>query len=303
MRSKEHAVNLADAAARYLRHHRVQGSSPHTVEFHEYSLKKFLAYLAETGHPGSIDDLAADDLRGFIEWLRERKMAQATVAARSRSVRAWGAWLADEEYLPRHPFKKVRQPSEGEPTREALTPEDAARLLRVCDRRTVKGAHDYALMLLLFSTGLRLGEALALDTRDIDRHRQLITVRRGKGSKLRQVPMSPPVERGLDKYLRLRGVEHDAMFLNYLGTRLSLRGAQDIFRDRGRVAGVRAHAHLFRHGCAVAYLRNGGRVDTLRNMLGHSRLDMTLHYARMAGNDLVEAHELADPLRSIRGLR
>ena len=296
-------MQVTTALDRYLRHHRAEGSSPATLEWHTHSVGQFARHLADSGHGGHIDDLAADDLRGFIDHLRERGLAQSSVATKVRSVKAFGKWLAAEEYVGRDPFARVSRPRVDDAPRATLTPAEVDNLLATCDRRRVTGARDFAAMLLLFSTGLRAAEVVGLREEDIDLAKGLVLVRRGKGGRFRVVPLGRPVEKALLRYLdhpKRRGDRGGEVFLTDEGTPLTLRGLQVMLKRRGAAAGVRANPHKWRHSAAVQYLRGGGRVEALRAMLGHSTLDMTLHYARIAGVDLAAAHETADPARSLK---
>ena len=297
-------MHVSKGFERYLRHHRAAGSSPPTLEWHTQSLGQFLRYLADHGHTGEVEDLAADDLRGFIDALRAKGLAQSSVSTKMCSVKAWGRWLLAEEYVPRDPFAKVKRIRKEDKAKETLTPGEVDRLLAVCDRKRVTGARDFAAMLLLFSTGLRAAEIMGLAVEDVDFDKGLVLVRRGKGGKFRQVPLSRPVEKALLRYLAHpnRGGEEDSgsLFLTDEGTPLTLGGLQQMFKRRGASAGIHANPHKWRHSAAIQYLRGGGRVEMLKTMLGHSTLDMTLHYARIAGVDLTTAHETCDPARSLK---
>ncbi len=127
---------------------------------------------------------------------------------------------------------------------------------------------------------------------------------RGKGGKFRVVPLGRAVERALYKYLdhpkRRKQGDTGYIFLNQGGEPLALDGLQAALLRHGERAGIHCNAHKFRHTAAIAYLRNGGRVEVLREMLGHTNLTQTLHYARLAGVDLTTAHETADPTRSLK---
>ena len=297
-------MQLTILVDRYLRHHRALGSSPKTLEWHTYSLRQFVQYLIDNGHSGDVAALCADDLREFIDDLRRRGLAQSSIATKARSIKAWGKWLLAEDYTTRDPFLRVKQPRQEDKAKETLTPDDIDRLLAGCDRKRVTGARDFAAMLLLFSTGLRAAELLALNVEDVDFAKGLVLVRRGKGGKFRQVPLSHAVERALLKYLahpdRCGDEERGPIFLTAEGTPLTVSGLQQMCKRRGAAAGIHANPHKWRHSAAIQYLRSGGRVETLKAMLGHSTLDMTLHYARIAGVDLTAAHETCDPAKSLR---
>lgn len=297
-------MHVSKAFERYLRHHRAEGSSPKTLEWHTYSLRQFIAYLAAETHSGEVEDLCADDLRGFIDSLREKGLAQSSVATKVRSVKAWGKWLLAEEFTARDAFARVKQTRLEDKAKETLTTDEVQTLLAGCDRKTVTGARDFAIMLLLFSTGLRAAEVVGLHIEDVDTDKELLLVRRGKGGKFRVAPLSPPVEKAVYKYLQhsqRRGSEtNGALFLSDDGTPLSINGLQQMFKRRGKAVDIQANPHKWRHSAAIQYLRSGGRVEVLRTMLGHTTLDMTLHYARIAGVDLTTAHETCDPVRSLR---
>ncbi len=294
-------MDVTKGMERYLRHHRAAGSSPKTLKWHETSLTQFVAFLSEQT---DLEGLCADDLRRWIDELQGRGLAQASVATKVRSVKAFGAWLLDEEYTPRNPFAKVKQPKVDDTPKPTFTPEEVDKLLAACRRKSRTGLRDFAAMLLMFSTGLRAGEVVSLRVEDIDYDKSVITVRRGKGGKLRVVPLGRRVERALNRYLDdprrkpAPGVAH--VFLSYVGTPLGYDGLYQAMKARGETADVEVNPHKFRHSAAIQYLRNGGRVEVLRTMLGHTSLRMTLHYARIAGVDLTTAHETCDPTRSLK---
>lgn len=293
---------MEKAAERYFRHHRAIQSSPKTIQYHRDTLKSLFAFLRAKGHSLALDDFGADDVLNWMDNQQERGLAQKTVWTRVVSVKAWTRWLVAEEWLARDPLKKLKPPKVDDKPKETLAPAQVDALLKACNPKTYAGCRDRAILLLLFSTGLRLAEIVALHMEDIDYGRGLILVRRGKGGKFRVVPLGTTVERALDKYLShpKRGEGHGALFLAGGGQALSYRGFRAIFYRLEARTGVRCNPHKWRHSSAVQYLRAGGRVETLKAMLGHSTLDMTLHYARVAGVDLVAAHEVCDPARSLK---
>ena len=296
-------MDVSKGLERYLRFHKAEGSSPKTVAWHTLSLGQFARYLADSGHSGDVEDLCADDLRSYIDRLREKGLAQTSVATKVRSVKAWGKWLADEEYVMRDPFARVKQPKDEDKAQEVLTPAEVDKLLATCDRRSVHGARDFALILLMFSTGVRASEALGLSMEDIDADAGLLTVRRGKGAKFRVVPLSRPVEKAIFKYLdhpRRRQHRTSRLFLTGPGAPLTITTLQKALWKRGEQAGIHCHPHKLRRSAATQYLRGGGRLENLKAVLGHTTLQMSLRYARLAGVDLATAHEVADPARALR---
>lgn len=294
-------MHIDTAILRYLRHQRVAGRSAWTEAWHRISLGQFRDYLAGGGHPLEVEALCADDLRGWVEALREKGLAQTSLATKSRSPKAFGKWLVEEEYVEKHPFSRVILPRREDKGKEVFTPAEVERLLAECDPATWLGRRDYAIVLTLYSTGLRASELLGLEVGDLDRPQQLLTVRRGKGGRFRRVPLSRPVERALDRYLAHPKRPQSTRLFTVVGSRaMTLDALEMLMKRLSARTGIHANPHKFRHSCAVQYLRNGGRVEVLRTMLGHSKLEMTLHYARIAGVDIVEAHDYADPVRALK---
>jgi integrase/recombinase XerD len=202
-------------------------------------------------HSGEVADLCVDDLRGYIDCLRERGLVQSSVATKVRSVKAWAKWLVAEEYTARDAFARVKQTRPEEKAKETLTPDEVDTLLAGCNRRTITGARDFAIMLLLFSTGLRAAEVVGLRIEDVDTDKALVLVRRGKGGKFCVAPLGHAVEKALYKYLqhpRRRGQEsHGPLFVTDEGTPLTVAGLQQMFKRRGMAAGIQANPHKWRH--------------------------------------------------------
>ncbi len=287
---------------RYIRHHRAQNSSDKTIKYHRDSIERSLmSFLAGRGHSLNVEDLTLDDVQDWIDDQRERGLAQKTIRTRVVSVKAFTRWLVEEEWLDRDPLRKLKLPRVDDVAKDTLDPDEVDRLLKACDRGTLLGVRDFAIVLLLYSTGLRASELANLGVADLDWERGQILVRKGKGGKFRVLPMGPKVEKALDRYLSHRDrQEHAHLFLNRHGQPLPYRGLVSVLTRLERKTGVHANPHKWRHSSAVQYLRAGGKVEALKAMLGHTTLQMTLHYARIAGVDLSAAHELADPTRSLK---
>lgn len=292
------------AIPRYLRWHRSVGHSARTIWFYETTFDLFCRWLQGKGYSTKIDDLHVDVIREWLADMQDQNLSPATVASRVRALKAFTHWLVEEEWLDRDPLRKLKVPKVGDIRKETLEPNEVDTLLASCNRKTVTGARDYALMLLLFSTGLRAAEACGLRVGDVNWDKGLITIRRGKGGKFRLVPLGSKVEHALEKYLahqeRPDVGEEGALFLTDDGQPLVYTGLKDMLLRRGAKTGIHANPHKWRHSAAVTYLRNGGRLETLRLMLGHSEYTTTLHYARLAGTDVAEAHELADPTKTLK---
>ncbi len=286
------------ALQRYVRWHHSVGHTAKTVRYHSTTIDLFIRWCEAKGYSTALDELAVDVVRDWIEDQRARGLADHSITTRVRSLRAWTHWLTEEEWLDKDPLRRLKVPKSGDKAKETLHPEEVDKLLATCDKKTATGRRDFAIMLLLFSTGLRATELTSLQAEDVDWTRGLIVVRRGKGGKYRVVPLGPKVERALDRYLDGRAT--GPLFVTDDGEPMTFTTLRELLRRRGKKAGVKANPHKWRHSAAIQYLRSGGRVETLRAMLGHSTLDMTLHYARIAGADLADAHQTADPTKALK---
>ena len=298
-------MDVTKAIERYLRYQKAAGNSPKTIKWHDTSLYQFATHLAAENHSGETDDLCADDLRGYITHLQGKDLAQASVATKARRMKAWGKWLVLEEYLSRDPFARVQQPRVDDTPKLTFAPEEVDRLLDACRGETTRtGLRDFAMLVLLFSTGLRASEVVGLRVEDVDWDKGVIIVQRGKGGKLRVVPMGRPVEKVLTRYFdspkRKPKPGVSTLFVTYYGEAFTYDTLYQAVKARGMTAGVEVNPHKFRHSCAIQYLRNGGKIEMLRAMLGHTSLRMTLHYARIAAVDLSTAHDKCDPARSLK---
>jgi integrase/recombinase XerD len=230
---------MEKALQRYLRWHRSAGHTAKTIAHHSTTIDLFIRWCKERGYSTKLDDLEADTVREWLEDQRNRGLSDHTIATRTRSLRAWAHWLTEEEWLDKDPLRRLKVPKADDRAKDALSTEEVDRLLATCDKKTDTGRRDLAIMLLLFSTGLRASEVINLKVEDVDWTRGLILVRRGKGGKFRVVPLGPKVDRALDRYLD--GRETGPLFLTDDGQEMSFIGLRQMLRRRSKKAGVHAN--------------------------------------------------------------
>ncbi len=149
-------MDLDLAVVRYLRHHRAEGSSPKTLQWHSYSLERYRRFCRDEALP---DELDADTVRLWIAAMRDAGLSQAYVNSNVRSVKAFSRWLYAEEYVPKDPLARLKPPKVEDKAQETLDPEDVDRLLKACDqaRQGWVARRDKAIIVLLFSTGVLAG--------------------------------------------------------------------------------------------------------------------------------------------------
>lgn len=269
-----HAV----AVEEYLTACGARGLSPRTVEFYEF----FLVRLEEAFE----DPLAVDlcDLRRFVcsfsAWSASSRRGLV------RTLKLFYSYhgrrdVADGLVMPR---KEHKLP-------DVLRPHELQALLEsVRDR-----PRDWAVVLVLLDTGLRVGELCALVVGDVDLVNGWVLVRSGKGRRDRLVPIGASASAALRAYLGDR--RDGALFLCRDGLPLRVEGVRKLLKRAARRAGLarRVYPHLLRHTCATNYLSSGGDVFTLQVMLGHRDLRITQRYVLVSERLLKERHERASP--------
>ncbi len=262
----------------------------------------------------------------FLAWLREehmtepagiaprpaRHLAPKTIANIHADLSALWRWASEEEFVPANIVRAIEPPSPTRPVVDTFTRDELEALLAICDqKKTWKGIgpmqlsaiadRDRCIILLLVDTGLRASELCSVRIEDIDMARNRITVQHGKGDKARFVQFGKRAAKALWRHLTPRMPADPDDYLITVGTaddqrpmdrhHLNLQLAR--IGERAGVAHV--YPHRFRHTFAITYLRNGGDLFTLQELLGHSDLAMVRRYARIAQTDCARVHAKASP--------
>lgn len=288
--------------ARFLHTLKAEGRSPKTILYYKDAVSSLLRYMEGAGLSTDIRDLDATAVRSWIISQRDRGLADKTLATRTQGVKIFVRWCVAEDLLDRDPLARLKLPKVKDTAKPTFVPEEVDRLLEACDVRTVVGVRDRALILTLYSTAARITEVRVMKLSDIDWTRGTVLLH-GKGGKDRAVPIAGKAAKALDLYTRhpqRRDKVQDTVFLTFLGQPMTQDGFRQIFRRLAARTGLHVNPHKFRHSAAIQYLRNGGKLETLKALLGHQSMEMTLHYARIAGVDVTQAHMTADPARSLK---
>lgn len=246
------------------------------------------------------------DVDAYLESLN-KTLSFTTRESFTITARAFLRWLSQRGLLLSDPARHVTIPrpeKDDLPLPEPpLSEGDVADLLAKMPRKNATDLRDIALMELLYSAGLRIGEAVALDLRDTDFQNRVVHVRNGKGSKPRDLPMLRGLFMALRDYLALRrsmlkGPDTGALLLTNLGKRMTVGASDRVFDKLNRRRGPKArhvHAHLLRHSIAVHLLRGGADIRYIQAFLGHDDLESTKIYLRLVPADLRKAYDAAMP--------
>jgi integrase/recombinase XerC len=296
------ASPLAEQIGRYLAELARTGASGHTVAAYASDLAQFLEYLSppETAppEPGTLDLL---DLRGWMAWLYNQRLAAVSIRRKLAAVRGLFRWMRREGVVGINVARLVRTPKAPQKLPEVMTPEQVNTLLDgvAADRlERPFPARDRALFELLYGCGLRVSELVGLNLEDLDRPERWLRVR-GKGRKERQVPLPGKAADALERYLAGRSVVRDqpAVFLNYRGGRLTRGGVAMLVKLYGRMLGGddSMHPHSFRHAYATHLLADGADLRAIQELLGHARLSTTQKYTQVSLTDLMAVYDKAHP--------
>lgn len=289
---------MEKARNRYARWQRSEGLSARTVHINQQRIRYFIDYVRSQGLPDTLDGLTVAAMRGWVEEQQDRNLSDWTIHTRVRSLKAFSHWLELEGWLDKDPLARMKPPKAQQRPKATLDPKDVEKLLQACTGSLA--LRDRAMLTLLYSTGLRVGELVQLQRDDIDYDQALVLIRRGKGGKFRVVPLGISTDKAIDKYLATRKDDSPALFVTDDGQPITHSTISMLLKRKGQKIGKHLYPHLFRHSFAVQFLRNGGKLEVLKQIMGHSSYEVTLHYARLAGVDITTGHEAADPMKKVK---
>ena len=241
------------------------------------------------------------DLRRYQAGLLRRGLSKRSAARKVSTVRSFYRWLAAEGFLAESPARRMTAPKFRPGLPHALSREEVEDLLAAAVRPGPRGLRDAALLELLYASGLRAAEAIALDVVDVSAAAGLVHVR-GKGGHERIVPVGRPALSALDRYLadgrpRLAGTGEPAVFVNRSGHRLAVRTVGRLVKAAlARTAVVRrVSPHWLRHTFATHLLEGGADLRVVQELLGHARLSTTQTYTHITAEHLEAVYERAHP--------
>jgi site-specific recombinase XerD len=255
---------------------------------------RFLAWLGER----PIASVRPHDLAAFLAEAYPGRSAK-TVREHMLALRRFCRWLLSEGELRRDPTQGLRLPSFRTPPMPAYTPAEVRRLLMACDRRTLLGVRDYALVLVLFDTGVRAGELCSMTCQGLDWERGAARVVGKTGP--REVPLGRSAQEALLRYLRRWGIESGPVWRGERGS-LSEGGVLQAIRRLCRRAGVEAKGvHAFRRAAAIEMKRSGMNDSDILEVLGWRSIAMLRRYTAQEARSLAfQAHRRHSPADRLR---
>jgi hypothetical protein len=276
--SKQNFVEL------FLSAKRIEGCSEKSLKYYKATIEAMLDELQK-----DVKHIVTDDIRGYLtEYQEKKKSSKVTIDNIRRILSSFFAWLEDEDYILKSPVRRIHKVKTGTNIKETYSDEALEIMRDNCNE-----VRDLAIIDMLASTGMRVGEMVLLNRSDIDfNERECIVF--GKGSKERVVYFDARTKIHLKNYLESRVDDNPALFvsLKVPYERLKIGGVEVRLREFGKKLGLqKVHPHKFRRTLATMAIDKGMPIEQLQQLLGHSKIDTTLQYAMVKQSNVKIAHK------------
>ena len=293
----------------YLEELKILNRSPLTIRNIRSALNAMALFLESEGITELVQ-LGQDALHLFQEDLTYRLTAKGKqLSARTRekylcSVRGFTGYLYEKDYLAADLSKTIKLPKQPKRLPKViLDHSEIKKLLAAPDMRTNDGYRNRIILEILYDTGIRAAEMAAIKTEDLDLANGYLTVRSGKGSKDRVVPISTRVCALIRDYLLMirscmvQGKDDGYLVVSKEGNGMTPHAVWVIVKKCTKLSGIKKNitTHTFRHSCATHMLRNGAPIRHIQELLGHESLESTMIYTKVTINDLKEIHSKYHP--------
>ena len=261
----------------------IEGCSDKTIHYYQTSIEKLLISISK-----EIRDINTNDIRCYLaEQQNEKQLSKVTIDNLRRIFSSFFSWLEDEDYITKSPVRRIHKVRTDTLIKEVLSDENMEILRDSCTE-----IRDIAMIDLLSSTGIRVGELVKMNRDDIDfQERQCVVF--GKGNKEREVYFNARTKIHLKRYLETRIDDNSALFVSLSSpyTRLTISGVESRLRVLGKRANLfKVHPHKFRRTLATMAIDKGMPIEQVQKLLGHVKIDTTLHYAIVNQNNVKLAH-------------
>jgi site-specific recombinase XerD len=267
----------------FLASKKVEGCSEKTINYYESTIIKLLNKIKK-----NIEAINTDDIRIYLSNFKEEKnLSKVTLDNNRRIFSSFFAWLEDEDYIHKNPVRRIHKIKTGRIVKETLTDENLEIL-----RDNTNHMRDLAIIELLISTGIRVGELVNIDIKDINFHERECIVF-GKGESEREAYFDARCKIHLTKYINSRNDNNPALFvsINKPHKRLGIGGIEIILRKLGKKLKIsKVHPHKFRRTLATNAIDKGMPIEQVQKLLGHIQIDTTMQYAMVNQNNVKIAH-------------
>lgn len=269
--------------AAFLSAKRIEGCSEKSLHYYKNTITVALDTIGK-----EVKHITTDDLRAYLtEYQAKKNSSKVTMDNIRRILSSFFSWLEDEDYIIKSPVRRIHKVKTSKTIKETYTDEN----LEIMRDNCVE-LRDLAMIDMLSSTGMRVGEMVLLNREDINfNERECVVV--GKGDKERIVYFDARTKIHLQNYIDSRTDENPALFvsLRFPHKRLTIGAIEYRLREMGKKLGInKVHPHKFRRTLATMAIDKGMPIEQLQRLLGHQRIDTTLQYAMVKQSNVKLAH-------------
>ncbi|GEQ22616.1 phage integrase [Clostridium butyricum] len=262
---------------------RVEGCSERSLKYYSTTIKKMIDNIDK-----SVKLIETEDIRTYLaEYFKDRNCSKVSLDNIRRIISSFFSWLEEESYIIKNPVRRIHKIKTTKIIKETYTDENIEILRDNCMSK-----RDLAIIDLLNSTGMRVGELVRLSIGDVNfNERECIVL--GKGDKQRKVYFDARTKIHLQDYLKSRVDDNQALFVSLLKpyNRLHISGVEIRMRQLGRKLNIKkVHPHKFRRTLATRAIDKGMPIEQVQQLLGHQKIDTTMHYAMVNQNNVKIAH-------------
>ena len=254
---------------------RLLGYSPHTLNAYKLQANLLIRHIGDI----EIENVTHLALKEYL--IKQEHLKPASIAHRIKFIRSLFRHLHEEGFIDRNVAAKLREPKQGKRIPKFLNDEEIELLRDSCDSLLEKSLTEF-----FFSTGCRIGEVYGLNRRDINWDARSASVI-GKGDKQREVYFTIKCKIWLDKYLKSRTDDHEALFVTVRNPirRMSIARIREVVKAIAQHSEVttNVYPHRWRHSMATTMLNNGAPMEVIMSNLGHARVSTTMIYASLSG--------------------
>ncbi|WP_407413832.1 site-specific tyrosine recombinase/integron integrase [Methanobrevibacter sp.] len=262
----------------------IEGRSDNTIRFYRLTINRLLKSTDKR-----VDQITTEDLRQYLTNHQcENNSSKTTIDNIRRIFSSFFSWLEDEDYILKNPVKRIHRVKKGKVVKEILTDENLEVLRDNCE-----SIRDLAIVELLISTGIRVGELVNLNISDLNFNERECVVF-GKGESERVVYFDARTKIHLIEYLNQRTDENPALFVSFRKPykRLGINGVESRLKNIGFKSNIsNVHPHKFRRTLATNAIDKGMPIEQVQKLLGHTKIDTTMHYAMVNQNNVKIAHK------------
>lgn len=262
----------------------IEGCSEKSLKYYKATIQTMITELQK-----DVRQIVTDDVRGYLtEYQQKKGSSKVTIDNIRRILSSFFAWLEDEDYILKSPVRRIHKVKTGTTVKETYTDEALEQMRDNCGE-----PRDLALIDLLASSGMRVGELVLLNRDDINfEERECVVC--GKGNKERIIYFDARTKIHLQNYLNGRTDTEPALFVSLTSPhrRLQIGGVEKRLRSFGKKLGIeKVHPHKFRRTLATQAIDKGMPIEQLQQLLGHKRIDTTLQYAMVKQSNVKLAHK------------